>query len=110
MTQPDITIFFFFFDAEGNCLTVVTTLNAEYGYMVEDSQLEFETNPDSLFVNARERLAYLQAWTGSGPSSRVDGLALSSGTNSVVLISMIGILGLSSILGYAFLKKKKQLD
>jgi hypothetical protein len=96
---------------EGQCEAVLTTLQTEYDFMVEDAQLEFETNSDVLFVNARARLAYLNSWVAAQPGSNPTRQSTSDQSrNNLVAVISIGAIGLTSILGYYFVSKKKKLS
>jgi hypothetical protein len=91
---------------EGQCEAVLTTLQTEYDFMVEDAQLEFETNSDVLFVNARARITFLEAWVAANvtPQGRT---SIKVETNNVAAIALIGIIGLSTLVGYYFINKKR---
>ena len=73
--------------------------------MSEDAKLEFETAPEELFVNARARMAYLQAWVSANTP---DGLSapIQEFTNSSTII-IVASLGLGTVIAYFFLKRKK---
>ncbi|MFA5558034.1 MAG: lamin tail domain-containing protein [Methanofastidiosum sp.] len=92
-------------NAEGNCEVVLTELENEYNFMTEDAQLEFETSPDAVFESARVRFAYLQAWVAANvtPPGRT---SIKVETNNVAAITLIGIIGLSTLVGYYFINKK----
>ncbi|MDY0345482.1 MAG: lamin tail domain-containing protein [Bacilli bacterium] len=95
-------------NAIGNCVAVKTELDLEYGYMASDAKTEFNTNPDTLFVNARARMAYLTAWVGA---SQPGGFLLDTSESSksaLIMSIVIGILGLTTITGFYFLKKKSE--
>lgn len=94
---------------EGQCEAVLTTLQTEYDFMVEDAQLEFETNSDVLFVNARARITFLEAWVAANPTANPNVQLVTSSRNNLTAVVTIGALGLTTILGYYFLKKKKLL-
>lgn len=92
---------------EGQCEAVLTTLQTEYDFMVEDAQLEFETNSDVLFVNARARITFLEAWVAANPTANPNVQLVTSSRNNLAAVITIGALGLTTILGYYFLKKKE---
>lgn len=94
-------------EGEGQCEAVLTTLQTEYDFMVEDAQLEFETNSDVLFVNARARISYLEAWVTNHPTANPNLQLVTSSRNNLAAVITIGALGLTTILGYYFLKKKE---
>ncbi len=93
-------------NAEGSCEAVLTTLQGEYNYMTAESKAEFEANEGALFVNARARLVYLQAWVSPNgtPPGRAD---FGSSQNNIISIAIIGVISLSTLVGYYFINKKK---
>ncbi len=97
------------FNAEGQCQAVYDDLLEEYNFMSEDAQLEFATNPDALFVNARARIDYLEAFLGIGESEEGFGRTLSiiNKVDSLSVALVVGITGLTTLAGYHFLQKEK---
>ena len=69
-------------NAKGSCQAVFDELELEYGYMAADSKTEFNTNVDTLFVNARARMTYLDSY--------VDELSPQSGQVDSVLANLNG--------------------
>jgi hypothetical protein len=97
-------------DSKGKCEAVLSSLQVEFDYMVEGAKTEFQTNPDALFVNARARMVYLENWVGvsSGQFGRTT--ASNNARNNLIAVVTIGAIGLTSILGYYFIGKKKKFD
>ena len=94
-------------NAQGSCSSVLQTLLTEYNYMNEESILEFETAPEELFVNARARMAYLQAWVDANtPQGLSPAIQESSYSSTIILVAS---LGLGTVFAYFFFKKKKTI-
>jgi hypothetical protein len=93
-------------NANGNCEAVLSALQAEYNYMPAESKAEFEGNAGSLFVDARARLVYLQAWVSANgtPPGRP---AFGANQNSILSIAIIGVISLSTLVGLYFVNKKR---
>lgn len=92
-------------NAHGSCSSVLQALLTEYNYMDEESILEFETAPEELFVNARARMAYLQAWVTANTPQGLSA-PIQEFTNSSTII-IVASLGLGTAIAYFFLKRKK---
>ncbi len=95
-------------NAQGSCASVLATLVAEYGYMSEDAKLEFETAPEALFVNARARMAYLQAWVAANTPQGLSPVIENSSYSSLIILA--ASLGFGTMLVYFFTKKKKAIE
>lgn len=94
--------------AAGNCSAVYSELDAEYGYMTSDSKTIYDTSSDTLFVNARARMAYLASWVGSQSPAGIDTEANDTKSQSSLIASaVIGIIGLTTIAGFYFVGKKR---
>ncbi len=94
-------------NAAGSCQTVYPLLQTEYNYMVEDSQTIFETSSDTLFVNARARMDLIEAYVATNGSSTMEPTEDKSGS-SLQNIVLIGSLGLTALVGFYILNKKKE--
>ena len=92
-------------NAQGSCTSVLEALVTEYNYMSEDAKLEFETAPEELFVNARARMAYLQAWVTANTPQGLSA-PIQEFTNSSTIFIIVS-LGLGTAIAYFFLKRKK---
>lgn len=93
--------------AQGNCAAVLQQLEVEYDAMSELAQEEFDSN--GLFGAARDRMAYLEAWSaaqGGGGSGKVNSPV--NDNNSITATIIIGVIGLTTLAGYYFLQKKKE--
>lgn len=95
-------------NAHGNCVAVKSELDTEYGYMHADSKSVFQTSSDSLFVNARARMTYLTNWVAAQSPSGVQSTPDNTSKNALIASAVIGILGLTTVSGFYFLKKKKE--
>ncbi|MGD9813058.1 MAG: lamin tail domain-containing protein [Bacilli bacterium] len=90
---------------QGTCVEVLADLEAEYGYMSTDAKNLFDGSTDELFINAQYRLSYLRAWVAANsPGGTANPLDLASNTSITLLI---GILGLTSVVGFYLVSKKK---
>ncbi|MDD3389631.1 MAG: hypothetical protein PHU10_04880, partial [Bacilli bacterium] len=90
---------------QGTCVDVLADLEEEYGYMSTDAKNLFDGSTDELFINAQYRLSYLRAWVAANsPGGTANPLDLASNTSITLLI---GILGLTSVVGFYLVSKKK---
>ena len=97
-------------NAQGSCEAVLDELETEYGYMHADAKTIFDENAETLFADARGRMAYLNNWVDSQSSSGVKSVITNINSKNVLIISLvIGILGFTTISGFYFLKKKKEI-
>lgn len=94
-------------NAAGSCQTVYPLLQTEYNYMIEDSKNIFGTSTDTLFVNARARMDLIEAYVATNGSSTMEPTEDKSG-NSLQNIVLIGSLGLTALVGFYILNKKKE--
>jgi len=96
--------------AEGSCENILNSITAKFDNLSSDAKNIFNTSLDAEFVSARARIEYLTSWvsanSGSG-SNRVNKLGNSDNLYAVVTI---GAMGLTSILGYYFINKKKKFN
>jgi len=95
-------------NAAGNCVVVKSELDTEYGYMHADAKTIFQTSSDSLFVNARARMTYLTNWVAAQSPAGVSATPDHATKNALIASAVIGILGLTTVSGFYFLKKKKE--
>jgi hypothetical protein len=92
--------------AQNICHDRVTLLNHIRGRMTTAAQSEFDTNTGELFVNARARKAYMDAWVIANPTAPLlREIKTNDTTTALIIISLFGI---SSIAGYYFFIKKKK--
>jgi hypothetical protein len=93
-------------NAQGDCDTVLGALQAEYNYMTAEAKAEFEGNTGSLFVDARARLVYLQAWVSANgtPPGRQ---GVDATQNNIMSIAIISVISLSTLIGLYFVNKKR---
>ena len=94
-------------NAKGNCEIVLEELLVEYNAMSEFAKEEFETNPAQKFIAARARIAYLESWVSAQQTSGQIREYAASKNNNVTAVATISVIGLTSLLGYYFLNKKK---
>jgi hypothetical protein len=91
-------------NASGTCGDVLTALNTEYDYMIAGAKTEFGTNDDTLFVNARARMAYLETWVASHGGSPVAHNVESVDRNNAIAMIAFSAIGLTSLLGFQLYK------
>jgi hypothetical protein len=99
-------------NAQDNCEVVHASLMTKYNALSEGAKEVFEENAEAIFVSARARLAYLDSWVSAQPGSNPIRQSASdqSRNNLVAVISIGAIGGLTFILGYYFVSKKKKLS
>lgn len=85
--------------------TVLVEVNAEYNAMHADAKTAFNNN--GAFAAARANKAYMTNYAASNPKTSAETIASSSRT-TLIAATVIGILGLSTLAGFYFLKKKKE--
>lgn len=92
--------------AQNICHNRVTLLNHIRGRMTTAAQSEFDSNTGALFVNARARKAYMDAWVIANPTAPLlREIKTNDTTTALIIISFFGI---SAIAGYYFFVKKKK--
>ena len=94
-------------NAQDNCEAVYASLMTKYNALSEGAKEVFDENAEAIFVNARARLDYLEAFVGSLNKATESLRAASDAVNKVAPTLIVGVLGLSSIIGFAFISKKK---
>jgi len=98
-------------NAQDNCEAVHASLMTKYNALSEGAKEVFEENAEAIFVSARARLAYLDSWVAAQPGSNPTRQSTSDQSrNNLVAVISIGAIGLTSILGYYFVSKKKKLS
>ena len=92
-------------NADANCEVVLTELLALYDALSADARTIVDSSNEAIFDSVRVRMAYLESYVASlsAPDS------LNRTTNEVNSTLIIGLIGLTSILGSYFLNKKKEL-
>lgn len=93
-------------NAEGNCEIVLEELLVEYNAMSEFAKEEFETNTAQKFIAARARIAYLESWVDSNGTPLTRQVATNDTKNEAAVV-LIGVIGLTTLVGYYFINKKK---
>lgn len=96
--------------ANGSCSSILEVLQNDYSLLSSGAKTIVDTSSDNDFVSARERLSYLESWVAQNSSANLTREAVnnSSNRNLVAVVSM-GLIGLTSILGYYFINKKRSL-
>ena len=98
-------------NAQDKCEVVHASLMTKYNALSEGAKEVFEENAEAIFVSARARLAYLNSWVAAQPGSNPTRQSTSDQSrNNLVAVISIGAIGLTSILGYYFVSKKKKLS
>ncbi|HCY06725.1 MAG TPA: hypothetical protein DHS57_05540, partial [Erysipelotrichaceae bacterium] len=92
--------------AQNICHDRVTLLNHIRGRMTTAAQSEFDSNTGELFVNARARKAYMDAWVIANPTAPL--LREIKTNNTTTALIIISFFGISAIAGYYFFIKKKR--
>lgn len=95
-------------NAEGNCVAVKSELDSEYAAMSDLAKAEFTSNSGTVFVNARARIAYLANWVAAQSPSGIQSNPEEASKSALIASAIIGIVGLSTIAGFYFLRKKKE--
>lgn len=91
------------------CSSIYAILESAYTRLNPTAKNIFDTSTDSAFVSARARMAFLAAWVAANtPSGRSQSPIT---TNSTVMATfIIGVIGISSLLGYYFVTKKTKFQ
>jgi hypothetical protein len=98
-------------NAQHNCEVVYASLMTKYDALSEGAKEVFEENAEAIFVSARARLDYLNSWVAAQPGSNPARQSTSDQSrNNLVAVISIGAIGLTFILGYYFVSKKKKLS
>ncbi|OQA77391.1 MAG: hypothetical protein BWY30_01110 [Tenericutes bacterium ADurb.Bin239] len=98
-------------NAQDNCEVVYASLMTKYNALSEGAKEVFEENAEAIFVSARARLDYLNSWVAAQPGSNPARQSTSDQSrNNLVAVISIGAIGLTFILGYYFVSKKKKLS
>lgn len=98
-------------NAQDNCEVVYASLMTKYNALSEGAKEVFEENAEPIFVSARARLDYLNSWVAAQPDSNPIRQSTSDQSrNNLVAVISIGAIGLTFILGYYFVSKKKKLS
>lgn len=97
--------------AQGSCEELLGIFNGALNQLSTDAKSIFNTSADAKYVNARARLAYLNSWVAAQPGSNPTRQSTSDQSrNNLVAVISIGAIGLTSILGYYFVSKKRKLS
>lgn len=98
-------------NAQHNCEVVYASLMTKYNDLSEGAKEVFDENAEAIFVSARARLDYLNSWVAAQPGSNPARQSTSDQSrNNLVAVISIGAIGLTFILGYYFVSKKKKLS
>jgi uncharacterized protein YjdB len=97
-------------NARGNCEAVLDELETEYAYMHADAKSIFSTSSNTLFIDARARMAYLTNWVNAlGQGSGEIQNPSTAKRSSLVSVAIISLISVSVLSGYYFLHKKKEI-
>ncbi|MFA5649173.1 MAG: bacterial Ig-like domain-containing protein [Bacteroidales bacterium] len=93
-------------NAKNNCEVVHASLMTKYNALSEGAKEVFEENAEAIFVSARARMDYLAAWVGANetPAGRITSKQPS---NNLAAIALIGVIGITTLVGYYFINKKR---
>lgn len=96
--------------ANGSCSSILGVLQNDYSLLSSGAKTIVDTSSDNDFVSARERLSYLESWVAQNSSANLTREAVNNSSNrNLVAVVSIGLIGLTSILGYYFINKKRSL-
>ena len=95
-------------NANGDCAAVLSQLETSYSGLNSNAKVDFDSLSETLFVNARARMAYLTAWVNPASPSGRQILTTTTSYNLVAVIT-IGAIALTSLLSYYIINKKKLL-
>lgn len=96
--------------ANGSCSSILEVLQNDYSLLSSGAKTIFDTSSDDDFVSARERLSYLESWVAQNPLATPTREVVNNSSNrNLVAVVSIGLIGLTSILGYYFINKKRSL-
>lgn len=97
-------------DAQGKCATVYPFLTSIYDRLSVEAKAIYNGSSDETYTNAKNRMAFMAAYVASLPqgseSPRQD---IVNKENNIAATAALGVIGLTSILGYYFVSKKKRL-
>ncbi|MFA5660203.1 MAG: hypothetical protein WC968_02275 [Bacilli bacterium] len=96
-------------NAEGSCAATLAAIDSRYSSLSSTAKTLFDTNSGPEFISARARISYLNSWVNANtPSGRLES---PNTTNSTVTATfIIGVIGISSLLGYYFVTKKTKFQ
>ncbi len=98
-------------DKGSTCYAALEELEAEYGYMSAPAKETFNTSSAEGFAEARARYTYLQTWVAANPLPPSPGgrPQVENKDNTTAATAAIGLIGLTSMLGYYFIVKRKKV-
>lgn len=94
-------------DAEGSCENILNSIIAKFDNLSSDAKNIFNTSLDPEFVSARARIEYLTSWVDSTNGTQSPRQVATNDTNNVAAVVLIGVIGLTTLVGYYFINKKK---
>jgi hypothetical protein len=96
-------------NAEGSCAATLAAIDSRYSSLSSTAKTLFDSNSGPEFISARARISYLNSWVNANtPSGRLES---PNTTNSTVTATfIIGVIGISSLLGYYFVTKKTKFQ
>lgn len=92
--------------ANGSCSSILEVLQNDYSLLSSGAKSIFDSSTDAKYVNARARMAYLQAWVDLN-GTRATRQVATNDTNNVAAVVLIGVIGLTTLVGYYFINKKR---
>jgi hypothetical protein len=95
--------------ANGSCSAILEVLQNDYSLLSSGAKTIFDTSTDDDFVSARDRLSYLESWVAQNPLATPTREVVNNSSNRNLAVVSIGLIGLTSILGYYFINKKRSL-
>ncbi len=93
--------------AEGSCENILNSIIAKFDNLSSDAKNIFNTSLEPEFVSARARIEYLTSWVDSTNGTQSPRQVATNDTNNVAAVVLIGVIGLTTLVGYYFINKKK---
>ena len=94
--------------ANGKCVDTLDFLTNAYNRLGSTAKNIFDTSTDSAFVSARARMDYMQAWVdANGTPAAAGRITSKQPSNNLVAIALIGVIGITTLVGYYFINKKR---
>jgi len=94
--------------AQGSCDELLGVFNGALNQLSTDAKSIFNTSTDAKYVNARARMAFMQAWVdANGTPAAAGRITSKQPSNNLAAIALIGVIGITTLVGYYFINKKR---
>ncbi|MGI6735016.1 MAG: hypothetical protein ACOX3C_02370 [Bacilli bacterium] len=94
------------YEAQLECAERLPVLHEAINMLCTDARNIYDTSTETLFVNARARMAYMAAWVAAHAGSPQRYVETKASTIGSAIA--IGIIGLSAMVGYYFISRRKK--